>query len=191
MVSRPFEQAHMIDRRCGHDLQLSVCDRQCCTAAQAGVVMMEKDAVSLRGKTSVRRLHQLVLPVAVLLLLNLARPVLAAGPQDELRESLNTMTATLKDPSLQSADKRAERQQRVRQIIRDTFDFEEMAKLAHASSETLLQMLKSKVERESSERATRMRATLAGQGRPSTAGRRMPCMQGEAPTSASRYTSTS
>jgi phospholipid transport system substrate-binding protein len=36
----------------------------------------------------------------------------------------------LKDPSLQGPDKQAERQQRVRQIILDTFDFEEMAKLA-------------------------------------------------------------
>jgi hypothetical protein len=63
--------------------------------------------------------------------------------------------------------------------------------LQRASSNTLLQVLNSKVEKESSERATRLRATLAGQGRLSTTGRRTPCMQGEAPISPSRYTSTS
>jgi phospholipid transport system substrate-binding protein len=47
-----------------------------------------------------------------------------------MREILNAVAAVLKDPSLRGPDKQAERQQRVRQIILDTFDFEEMAKLA-------------------------------------------------------------
>ena len=81
-------------------------------------------------KTSVRWMQQLAIPVAVLLLLSFARPVLAAEPQERMREILNAVAAVLKDPSLQGQDKQAERQQRVRQIILDTFDFEEMAKLA-------------------------------------------------------------
>ena len=81
-------------------------------------------------KTSVRWMQQLAIPVAVLLLLSLARPVLAAEPQERMREILNAVAAVLKDPSLQGPDKQAERQQRMRQIILDTFDFEEMAKLA-------------------------------------------------------------
>jgi phospholipid transport system substrate-binding protein len=40
------------------------------------------------------------------------------------------MAAVLKDPSLQGPDTQGARRQRVRQIILDTFDFEEMAKLA-------------------------------------------------------------
>ena len=47
-----------------------------------------------------------------------------------MREILNVVAAVLKDPSLRSPNKPAERLQRVRQIILDTFDFEEMAKLA-------------------------------------------------------------
>jgi phospholipid transport system substrate-binding protein len=75
-------------------------------------------------------MQQLAIPVAVLLLLTLARPVLAAEPQERMREIQNAVAAVLKDPSLQGPDKQAERKQRVRQIILDTFDFEEMAKLA-------------------------------------------------------------
>jgi hypothetical protein len=63
--------------------------------------------------------------------------------------------------------------------------------LQRASSATFLQMLKNTVKKESSERVTRLRATLARQGRLSTTGRRTPCVQGEAPISPSRYTSTS
>jgi phospholipid transport system substrate-binding protein len=81
-------------------------------------------------KTSARWMQQLAIPVAVLLLLSFARPVLAAEPQERMRESLNAVAAVLKDPSLRGQDKQAERQQRVRQIILDTFDFEEMSTLA-------------------------------------------------------------
>jgi phospholipid transport system substrate-binding protein len=85
-------------------------------------------------RTSARWMQQLAIPVAVLLLLSVARPVLGAEPQDRIREILNAVAAVLKDPRLQSPDKQAERQQRVRQIILDTFDFEEMATLALGSS---------------------------------------------------------
>jgi phospholipid transport system substrate-binding protein len=47
-----------------------------------------------------------------------------------MREILNAVAAVLKDLRLQGPDQQAERQQRVRQIILDAFDFEEMAKLA-------------------------------------------------------------
>jgi phospholipid transport system substrate-binding protein len=85
--------------------------------------------MSQRGNTAVRRIPPLAIAVAVLLLLGSARPALAAGPQERVRESLNAVAAVLKDPGLQGPDKQAERRQRVRQIILDTFDFEEMATL--------------------------------------------------------------
>jgi phospholipid transport system substrate-binding protein len=75
-------------------------------------------------------MQQLAMAVAVLLLLGFARPALAAEPQERVRESLNAVAAVLKDPNLQGPDKQAERRQRVRQIILDTFDFGEMATLA-------------------------------------------------------------
>ena len=81
-------------------------------------------------KTSVRWTQQLAIPVAVLLLLSLARPLLAAEPQERVREILKAVAEVLRDPSLQGPDNQAERKQRVRQVILDTFDFNEMAKLA-------------------------------------------------------------
>jgi MlaC protein/MMPL family len=92
--------------------------------------LRENETMSQGLKTSVRWIQQLAIPVAVLLLLSFARPVLAAEPQERMRETPNAVAAILKDPSLRSPNKPAERQQRVRQIILDTFDFEEMAKLA-------------------------------------------------------------
>jgi phospholipid transport system substrate-binding protein len=86
--------------------------------------------MSQRWNTSVRWMQRLAIPVAVLLLLSVARPALAAGPQERIQKVLDAVAAVLKDPSLQGPGKQAERQQRVRQIIFDTFDFEEMAKLA-------------------------------------------------------------
>jgi hypothetical protein len=41
--------------------------------------------MSQRWNTSVRWMHQLGIPVAVLLLLILARPALAAGPQEQVK----------------------------------------------------------------------------------------------------------
>jgi phospholipid transport system substrate-binding protein len=86
--------------------------------------------MSQRGKTSVRWMQQLAMPLAALVLLSFARPTLAAGPQERMREILTAVAAVLKDPSLQGPDNQAARRQRVRQIILDTFDFEEMARLA-------------------------------------------------------------
>ena len=86
--------------------------------------------MSQPGNTAVRWMQQLAMAVAVLLLLGFARPALAAEPQERVRESLNAVAAVLKDPNLQGPDKQAERRQRVRQIILDTFDFGEMATLA-------------------------------------------------------------
>jgi phospholipid transport system substrate-binding protein len=90
----------------------------------------EREAMSQQWNTSVRWVQRLAIPTAVLLLLSVARPALAAGPQEQIQKVLDAVAAVLKDPSLQGPDKQAERQQRVRQIILDTFDFEEMAKLA-------------------------------------------------------------
>jgi ABC-type transporter MlaC component len=86
--------------------------------------------MSQRWKTSVRWMRRLAIPLAVLLLRSSARPVRAAEPQERRREILHAVAAVLKDPTLQGPGKPAERQPRVRQIILDTFDFEEMAKLA-------------------------------------------------------------
>jgi ABC-type transporter MlaC component len=47
-----------------------------------------------------------------------------------MSEILNDVAAVLKDPSLQARNEQPERKPRIRQIILDTFDFEEMAKLA-------------------------------------------------------------
>jgi hypothetical protein len=69
--------------------------------------------MSQRWQTSVRWMQQLAIPVAVLLLLSFARPVLAAEPQERMREILNAVAAVLKDPSLQRSDKQAEQRQRV------------------------------------------------------------------------------
>ena len=86
--------------------------------------------MSQRGNTAARWMPPLAIAVAVLLLLGSARSALAAEPQDRVRGSLNSVAAVLKDPGLQGPDKQAERRQRVRQIILDTFDFGEMATLA-------------------------------------------------------------
>jgi len=93
-------------------------------------LLREKETMFQGSKTPARWMQQLAIPVAVLLLLSFARPFLAAEPQERMREILNAVAAVLKDPSLRGQDKQAERQQRVRQIILDTFDFEEMSKLA-------------------------------------------------------------
>jgi phospholipid transport system substrate-binding protein len=93
-------------------------------------IAKERETMSQRWNTSARGMQQLAIPVAVLFLLSLARPTLAAGPEGQMQKALDAVAAVLKDPSLQGPDKQAERRQRVRQIILDTFDFEEMAKPA-------------------------------------------------------------
>jgi phospholipid transport system substrate-binding protein len=60
--------------------------------------------------------------------LSLARPALGAGPQERVQATLHAIAAVLDNPSLQSGDKDPERKQRVRQIILEAFDFQEMAR---------------------------------------------------------------
>jgi len=55
-------------------------------------------------------------------------PARAAGPQDRVQQTLAAVTAVLRDPALQGADSQPERRRRVRNIIYDTFDFDEMAR---------------------------------------------------------------
>ena len=54
--------------------------------------------------------------------LGLARPALAAGPEDRVREILAAMAAVLHDPRLQGAEHQLERTQQVRRLIVDAFD---------------------------------------------------------------------
>ena len=55
-------------------------------------------------------------------------PARAAGPQDRVQQTLAGVSAVLHDPKLQGADGQAERRERVRTIIYDTFYFDEMAR---------------------------------------------------------------
>jgi hypothetical protein len=49
-----------------------------------------------------------LLGVAVLLLLSVARPALAAGPQEQIQKVLDAVASVLKDPSRQGPDKQAD-----------------------------------------------------------------------------------
>jgi len=60
--------------------------------------------------------------------LGLARPALGAEPQERVQATLNAVSATLGNPGLQGGDKDRERKQRIRQIIFEAFDFQEMAR---------------------------------------------------------------
>ncbi len=69
--------------------------------------------------------------LAILALLSQAgldTPVLAAGPQDRVQETLSGVSAVLRDPQLQGSAGQTERKKRVRTIIYDTFHFDEMAR---------------------------------------------------------------
>jgi phospholipid transport system substrate-binding protein len=66
----------------------------------------------------------------MLIALSVSRPALAAEPQARVRAILEAASAVVHDPQLQGSEHEAERQQRVRQIIVDTFDFDEMARMA-------------------------------------------------------------
>jgi phospholipid transport system substrate-binding protein len=57
-----------------------------------------------------------------------ARPALGAGPEEHVRATFGAVSAVLDNPSLQGPDKDGERKQRVRQIIFEAFDFQEMAR---------------------------------------------------------------
>jgi phospholipid transport system substrate-binding protein len=62
--------------------------------------------------------------------ISLARPALAAGPEERVHEILVAVSAVMQDPQLQGAEHQMERQQRVRRIIVDAFDFAEMSRIA-------------------------------------------------------------
>jgi phospholipid transport system substrate-binding protein len=60
--------------------------------------------------------------------LYLALPATGAAPQDRVRATIEAVSAILDNPTLQGADKDAERRERVRQVIIDAFNFQEMAR---------------------------------------------------------------
>lgn len=62
--------------------------------------------------------------------IGLARPALAAGPQERVGEILAAVSAVMHDPQLQGSDHQMERKQRIRKIIFDAFDFAEMSRVA-------------------------------------------------------------
>jgi phospholipid transport system substrate-binding protein len=89
--------------------------------------------MSQRWKTLERRKPLWAFILAMLIALSFSRPALAAGPQASIREILEAASAVLHDPQLQGSEKEGERKHRVRQIIFDTFDFDEMARMALGS----------------------------------------------------------
>ena len=68
------------------------------------------------------------LALAVSIDLGLARPALGVGPQERVQATMNAVSSVLDDPTLHGADKDPERRQRVRRIILEAFDFQEMAR---------------------------------------------------------------
>jgi phospholipid transport system substrate-binding protein len=66
--------------------------------------------------------------LAVSIDVSLARPALGAGPQERVQATMNAVSAILANPNFQGTDKDLERQQRVRQIIFEAFDFQVMAR---------------------------------------------------------------
>lgn len=86
--------------------------------------------MSQRWKTLERRHPLWAFIMAMLIAVSCSRPALAAYPQARVREILEAVSAVMHDPQIQGLEHEAERQQRVRQIIVDTFDFDEMARMA-------------------------------------------------------------
>lgn len=76
------------------------------------------------------RMRVVTVGVAMLVLAGQAGPVrlaLAAGPHDRVKETLDAVAAVFHDPKLQAPDAEDERKRRVRDIIYDSFHFDEMA----------------------------------------------------------------
>ncbi len=69
-----------------------------------------------------------VVAVVIVFHLRLLSPALAAEPQDRVRATLDAVYAVLTDPQLQGPTKEVEQRRGVRGIIRETFDFAEMAR---------------------------------------------------------------
>src|SRR5690349_166024 len=87
---------------------------------------------NLRGVCR-RRIFGALLGVLALLLLS--APSAFAGPaREQLQSAIEKVTAILNDPSLKSDAKKAERIERLRQVIYPKFDFAEMAKRSLGSN---------------------------------------------------------
>ena len=69
-----------------------------------------------------------VVASAIAFNLCLVPPATGAAPQDRVRATVEAVSAVLESPTLQGADKDKERRQRVRQIIFESFGFQEMAR---------------------------------------------------------------
>ena len=81
----------------------------------------------------IMRMRLLTIGVVMLILVGQAGPVppaLAAGPHDRVKETLDAVAAVFHDPKLQAPDAEGERKRRVRDIIYDSFHFDEMAPAA-------------------------------------------------------------
>ena len=89
--------------------------------------------MSQSWKTVERRHPLSACIMAMLIAMSVSRPALAANPQARVRDILEAASAVMHDPQLQGSEHEGERQQRVRQIIVDTFDFDEMARMALGS----------------------------------------------------------
>jgi phospholipid transport system substrate-binding protein len=66
-----------------------------------------------------------------LVILLLAQPVLllaAAGPGEQVRQSIDQLLAILNDPQLKGQQKKNERREKLKVVIYERFDFTEMAK---------------------------------------------------------------
>ena len=89
---------------------------------------MKASTMSLAWERRASGILRGMLMLAMLIVLALALPALGAAPQDRVQSTLAAVSAVLQNPTLQGADKDMERRQRVRQIIIDAFDFQEMAR---------------------------------------------------------------
>jgi phospholipid transport system substrate-binding protein len=69
-----------------------------------------------------------IFALVVLIDVSLARSAPGVGPQERVQVTMSAVSAILANPNLQGTDKDLERKQRVRQIILEAFDFEEMAR---------------------------------------------------------------
>lgn len=71
---------------------------------------------------------RLILGAAVLMPFLLASPAFAAGPRELVKQTLEAVSAVASEPQLQGAEREGERRQKVGTIIRETFDFDVMAR---------------------------------------------------------------
>ena len=86
----------------------------------------------LAGRMPVRRAHG-GLPAAALLFSLFPASALAGAPQERVRQTLDAVSAVLNDPELHEASREGDRRARVGKIMRDGFDFREMARASLGS----------------------------------------------------------